>query len=382
MVRIALLIHVLLLPSGVWACWCGMPPPLTRDILKQYPYVALVKVKTMDQLLRPVKTPKPQSREGRFTVDVLESFRNPLPDTLTYPDFNTSCDDGLRPGQTWIIFGRVFNGQVFVDACGYSQRYDRELERGSGYHVRDRIGDELLNSLRQFTGRPIQATDNKIERFYPNGQRSLLTTYRRGGAEEERTVWYANGKLAGKESYRNGAIDGRAKWWFADGNPMVDETFSKGIAVDTSRRWYNTDTDTLWLQSTPSLTEQARDSIIQFNSKSHLQRVTIADQKGQLLNSRNYDWYGRLADETISVPETGIKCRTAYDKQGQINFLLVMRTVVTPRKEPTQQPLYRVEYEPDGSRQVAYYDAKGRLTRLTSVKNGLETVLEEKHYPD
>jgi hypothetical protein len=124
MIRIGLLIYVLLLAHDAWACVCGTPLPLTRDILKQYPYVALVKVITMDQMLRPVNTPKPSTREGRFTVEVLENFRNSLPDTLTYPAFNTSCDDGLRSGQTWIIFGRVFNGQVLVDACGYSQRYD------------------------------------------------------------------------------------------------------------------------------------------------------------------------------------------------------------------------------------------------------------------
>ncbi|MBC8152292.1 MAG: hypothetical protein H7Z72_05215 [Bacteroidetes bacterium] len=354
---------------------------MNAEILKKYPYVALVKVKTMDQLLRPVNTPKPQSREGRFTVDILENFKNTLPDTLILESYNTSCDIGLRPGQTWIVFAKLVHGQAVVYACDYSLRYDQELKRGSGYQIRDRTGDELLNSLRRFTGRPIQATDNKIEQFYPNGQRALLTTYRRGGAEEERTVWYANGKLAGKESYKNGAINGRSTWWFVNGNPMVDEAFAQGIAIDTSRRWYDNNIDSVWVQTTPGFSLSERDSTLRASRQSNLQSISIADKKGQLLRSAQYSQEGRLMDESISVPETGVTCRTAYDKQGQINSLIVTCGYgVTLNREG--RLLYRIDYEPDGSRQVAYYDTKGRLTRWVRVKEGIETVLQEKHYPD
>jgi len=382
MKRVGLLIYLLLLSSDVWACWCGTPPPLTKEILNRYPYVALVKVKTMDQLLRPVNTPKPQLQEGRFTVDVLESFRNPLPDTLILESYNTSCDIGLRPGQTWIVFAKLVNGQPLVYACDYSLRYDRELERGSGYQIRDRIGDELLNSLRQFMGRPIQATNNKIERFYPNGQRALLTTYRRGGAEQERTVWYANGRLAGKESYKNGAIHGRSTWWFVSGNPMVDEAFADGIAIDTSRYWYYNDVDSSFILTTLSLTQPARDSILRANKLSHLRSVRIRDRQGRLLRDQQFDQNGRLADEAIGVPETGVVCRTAYDRHGQVNFLIVTRTKNRSGLDPEATLLYRIDYASDGSREIAYYDTKGRLTRWVRIKAGVETVLQEKYYPD
>lgn len=381
MKHIGLLTCALLLVGKSWACVCGSPPPLTKAVLKKYSYVALVKVRTMDDLLRPAGNRKRPGREGRFTVDVIENFRKALPDTFLLESFRTSCDIGLRPGQTWVIFAKEINGYATVFACDYSIQHRGEQPVSEYEYLRSQSAEELLNTVRQLSGRAINVTNGRIEKFYANGRRALLTLYRKDGGQE-RTVWFANGQLRGKEYYKNGLKHGPSLWWNANGTPNAKETFVAGMAIDTSRYWYNTDTDTLWLQSTPSLTEQARDSIIQFNKKSHLQRVTITDRQGRLLNSRNYDWYGRLSDETISVPETGVECRTTYDKQGNINFLLVTRTVIIPGKEPTQEPLYRIDYEKDGSRQVAYYDAKGRLTRWTSVRNGIETVLEEKHYPD
>ena len=381
MKQIGLITCVLLLTGKSWACWCGEPPLLTKAILTRYPYVALVKIKTMDDLLRPVGNRRRPGHEGRFTVDVIENFRKALPDTFILESFRTSCDIGLRPGQTWVIFAKQVNGQATVFACDYSIEYRAGQPVSEYEYLRRPVAEERLNTIRQLTGRAINAPNGRIEKFYANGQRALLTVYKPDGGQE-RTAWYANGRLRGKEFYKKGLKQGPARWWNANGTPNSTETFAAGRTIDTSRYWYNTDTDTLWLQSTPSLTQLARDSIIQFNKASHLQRVTIADRQGRLLNSREYDWYGRLTDETISVPETGVDCRTAYDKQGNVNFLLVTRTVVEPGKEPTQQLLYRIDYDKDGSRQVAYYDAKGRLTRSISVRDGVEKVLEEKHYPD
>ncbi len=84
----------------------------------------------------------------------------------------------------------------------------------------------------------------------------------------------------------------------------------------------------------------------------------------------------------MGVPETGVECRTTYNKQGNVNFLIVTRTVPSPGKEPIQQIVYKLSYQEDGSRRGAYYDAKGRLTRYTLVKDGIETVLNENHYPN
>ena len=381
MKHIGLLTCALLLAGKSWACVCGSPPPLTKAILNRYPYVALVTVKTMDDLLRPVDNRKRPGRAGKFTVDVIENFGKALPDTFLLESFRTSCDIGLRPGQTWVIFAKEVNGYATVFACDYAIEYRGKQPVSEYEYLRSQSAEELLNTVRQLTRRSINVPNGRIEKFYANGQRALLTLYGPDGGQD-RTVWYANGRLRGKEFYKKGMKHGSSLWWNANGTPNSTETFVAGMAIDTSRYWYNTDTDTLWLQSTPSLTEQARDSIIQFNRKSHLQRVTIADRQGRLLSSRNYDWYGRMTDEVVSVPETGIECRTAYDKQGNINFLLVTRSVSTTGNEPTQQVIYRLDYEKDGSRRAEYYDAKGRLTRYTSVKDGIETALEEKHYPD
>lgn len=381
MKHIGLLTCALLLASKSWACYCGTPPPLTKAILNQYPYVALVKIRAMNDLLRPVDMRKPTGQKGLFTVEVIENFKKALPDTFLLQSFNTSCDIGLRPGQTWVIFARIVNGYATVFSCDYSLQYQGEKPIDEYVYLQSQVAEERLNTVRQLIGRPVKAAGGRIEKFYANGQRALLTVYKPDGATE-RTAWYANGRLRGKEFYKNGLKNGPATWWNANGTPHSAATFRAGIAVDTSRTWYNTNTDTLWLQSTPSLTEHARDSILQFNKRSHLQSVTIADRQGKTLHDRRYDWYGRLTDETVVVPETGVACRTSYDQQGNVNFLLVTRAVYLPGQEPTQQLVYRIDYEKDGSRQIAYYDNKGRPTRWVSVKNGIETVLEEKHYPD
>lgn len=376
MKSIGLLLSILLFSGKSWACFCGSPPSLTKEILNRYPYVALVKVKTMDDLLRPVNQDKRLERDGRFTVDVIENFREALPDTFILESYLTSCDIGLRPGQTWVIFARMHNGYATVYACDYSVQHGGQQPVGEYENLRSQSAEELLNTVRQLTGKPIRATNGRLEKFYSNGQRALLTTYQNKGQNEERMVWHANGRLWGKEYYSKGLKNGPATWWNANGTPRSTETFVGGIAVDTSRHWHNTDTDTLWLQSTRSLSEQARDSILQFNKRSHIQSVTIADRRGRLINSRQYDWYGKLVDETVGVPETGIEWRTSYDKQGNINFLMVKRTT------GNVNVLYAIEYQPDGSRRTTYYDEKGRLIRWTSIKDGVETVLEEKKYPD
>ena len=162
---------------------------------------------------------------------------------------------------------------------------------------------------------------------------------------------------------------------------MADETFAEGIAIDTSRRWYDNYTDSVWVKTTPVLTPFQRDSTLRASRQSNLQSISIADKKGRLLRSAQYSREGRLYDEVISVPQTGVTCRTAYNPQGQINFLIVMQSVGAGHNRE-ERLLYRIEYEPNGSRQVAYYDAKGRLTRWISVKNGVETVLGEKYYSD
>ena len=319
---------------------------------------------------------------AKFTVEVVENFKDPLPKELLVESYMSSCDIGLRPNQTWVIFAKKSGQYARVFACDYSRKYEGPQAVQDLNQLQLRSAEELLNTVRQLTGRSIKATNGRIEKFYANGRQALLTTYRNKGRDEERTVWHANGRLWGKEFYRNGLKHGPSTWWNANGTPRSTETFLAGVVIDTSRHWHNTDTDTLWLQSTRSLSEHARDSIVQFNKRSHIQSITVADRQGRLLNSRQYDWYGRLVDETVGVPETGVECRTSYDKQGNVNFLIVTRAVHSPNAEPTQQLVYRIDYEKDGSRQIAYYDPKGRLTRWTSVKNGIETVLEEKHYPD
>ena len=385
-----LFVSLCLLAHNGIACLCIPLKPLNAEIFKRYQYVALVRVKTLEQFTPPGLDPKnteltkftKNSELAKFRVDVIENFKNPLPAELILDGYNTSCDIDLRPNQEWIIFAKESNGYPTVFPCDYSIPYERGRAVRNISQLRFRSGDELLNTIRQLTGKPIRVENDRLEKFYSSGQRALLSTYHQGGREEERIVWHENGRLWGKEYYKNGLKNGLSLWWNENGTPNARETFVAGIPIDTSRHWYNTDTDTLWLQSTPTLTEHARDSILQFNKRSHIQSVTIADRQGRLLNDRRYDWNGRLVDETIGVPEAGVECRTSYDKQGNINFLIVTRTVPSSGYEPTNHLVYRIDYEKDGSRQIAHYDNKGRLTRWVSVRNGVETVLEEKHYPD
>ena len=354
---------------------------MNAQILKRYPYVALVRVKTLEEFT----IPGPDARPGetaKFTVDVIENFKNTLPDELILESYNTSCDIGLRPNQQWIIFAKESKGYATVFACDYSIEYQSGRAVYNLNQLRLRSGDELLNSIRQLTGKAIQAVDGRLEKFHSNGQRALLTTYRDGGREEERVLWHENGRLWGREFYKNGLKNGLAIWWNATGTLSSTETFAAGVAVDTSRYWYDTDVDSPFAPTTPSLTQSARDSILRVNNPAHLHSVRIMDQQGRLLRNQQFDKNGRLIDEAVGIPETGIECRTSFDKSGKISELSVSRLSYTTPGEPEYQNVYSLTYREDGSRWGAYYDAKGRLTRYTLVRDGVETVLEEKHYPD
>lgn len=315
---LGLLTCILLVSFESRACWCLGPKPLTKDILKKYPYVALVKVTGLEPFVSSGEKPE-NSMTAKFTVEVIENFKNPLPKELILDSYRTSCDIDLRPGQTWVIFAKVRDGQATVFACDYSIRHGGEQPVSDYENLRSQSAEELLNTVRQLTGKPVRAVGGRIEKFYANGRRALLTEYKSGG-RQERTVWYANGRLRGREFYKDGVKHGLATCYNANGTPRSAETFLAGVAVDTSRHWYSTDTDTLWLQSTRSLSEYARDSILEFNRRAHIQSITIADRLGRLMHSRQYDWYGRLVDEVVGVPETGVQCRTSFDKQGNINL--------------------------------------------------------------
>ena len=372
----------LLISAQCRACWCTGLKPLNARLLKKYPYVALVRVKTLAEFTIPGPNARP-GETAKFTVEVIENFKNTLPDELILDGYNTSCDRGLRPGQEWIIFARESNGYATVYSdCDYSIPYEGERAVWNVSQLRYWSGDELLNRVRQLTGKPIRAANNRLETFYPNGQRALLTTYREGGREEERVLWHDNGQLWGKELYKNGLKNGPSLWWNANGTPLAQETFVAGVTIDTSRYWHITDTDANWIQPTPNSPPKDRDPTQQFNSRSHIRSIVIADRQGRRLNSQNFDRDGRLQSEVVGIPETGVECRTSFDKSGKITELTVSRLSYTTPDEPEYQNVYSLTYQEDGSRWGAYYDAKGRLTRYTLVKDGVETVLEEKHYPN
>lgn len=375
-----LLFCLLLFSPESRACWCIGLKPLNAQILKRYSYVALVKVISLEPFAVPGETPN-NSMTAKFTVEVVENFKNPLPKELLVESHMSSCDIGLRPNQTWVIFAKKSGQYARVFACDYSRKYEGAESVQDLNQLQFRSAEELLNTVRQLTGKPIKATNSRTEKFYSNGRRALLTTYKRGGQEEERIVWHENGRLWGKEFYKNGLKSGPATWWNANGTLRSTETFVASVAVDTSRYWYQTDVDTTFYPMT-TLTEHDRDSILRLYTHPRLRFIKIADRQGRLLNSRNYNSNGRLVDETIGVPETGVACRTAYDQQGRISFLIVTRSSDRSGLDPENTLLYRIDYEADGSREIAYYDTKGRLTRWVRIKEGIETVLKEKHYPD
>ena len=378
MKQIGLLFLILLSSGESWACWCTGTPPLTPEILKKYPYVALVKVTSLEEFTMP-GTDSASDRVAKFSVEAIENFKNPLPAVFILESYNTSCDIGLRPGQEWIIFAKENKGYATVYACNYSMQVENRKTVYYENTLRYRQApEELLNSIRQLTGRPIKAENNRLEKFYPKGQRALLTIYNQETNEEARTVWRENGNLWGKEFYKAGVKNGPATWWNANGTLSSTETFANGIAIDTSRYWYDMDAYPAFVQNDQTLTKEARDSILRFQGVPHLRSIRVTDKQGKLRLSQELDWYGRLRDEAVGQPELGMEWRTAYDKQGHINFLSITRT----NSNGEQEPLYRTEYQPDGSRQVVYYDNKGRLIRWTSIKDGIETVLEEKKYPD
>lgn len=391
---------------SIFACHCSNYDPLNEVTYKKYKYIAFVKIKTFAPFTAPADSRKDHqySSLALFTVDILENYKAPLPDTLLMDGYKTSCDIGLRPGQEWMIFVNDLQDYATVLPCNYSFQYrDRDGKRD----LADNSGDAVINQLRKaFNLKPDIVRNGHVESFYPTGRKETSTFYKLGKFDGERLYWYPNGQLWGRETYINGLKnevaerwypngqlsehetyvnglkEGVAEKWFDDGHVAHKEKYSRGMLVDTSQSWYESNTYLPTLRMLSDMYQQSLDSTQRLYGGHQLLNTSLYDQQGHQLYAKSYYRTGRIMFESLSLPDKGIEYVTRFRENGLIQMTSLSETVQSQLYGSIRQTLVEIDYNEDGTQRGFYNDRKGRLLRRTLIKNGVETVLEEKQYDD
>ncbi|RZM05627.1 MAG: hypothetical protein EOO88_54605, partial [Pedobacter sp.] len=343
-------LSLLLLHSGsVFACHCSNYDPLNEITYKKYKYIAFVKVKAFAPFTAPADNRKDHqySSLAMFTVDVLENYKTPLPDTLLMDGYKTSCDIGLRPGQEWVIFMNDLQDYATVFSCNYSFRYrDQDGKRD----LADNSGDAAINRLRKaFNVKSDIVRNGRVESFYPTGQKETSAYYKLGQFDGERLYWYPNGQLWGRETYVNGLKDGVAEKWFADGHVAHKEKYSRGILVDTSQSWYESKTYLPTLRMLSDMYQQSLDSTQRLYGGHQLLNTTLYDQHGHQLYAKSYYRTGRIMVESVSLPDKGIDYVTRFRENGLIQMTNLSERVEFQLHGSTRQTLLEIDYNEDGT---------------------------------
>ncbi|MFD2569497.1 toxin-antitoxin system YwqK family antitoxin [Spirosoma soli] len=380
--KMFIVIALLLLTQPSLACICNDYTPFDNVLFKKYKYIAYVRIKSFEPFSIAGLTREEQQSvsTAKFTVDVLENYKAPVPDTLLLEGYRTSCDMGLRPGEEWLVLANDFHNYATVFPCSRSFQYrDKNGKRDLAYQGTEKA----LNILRQAFGiKQSVPKDGLKQSFYPTGQIEYKEFYKNGRLEGERLYWYPNGQLWGHETYVDGLKDGIAEVRFDDGHLARKEKYKAGSLVDTSQSWYEKETYLPSLKFISGAQHITLDSAQRLYGGHQLLNVSLYNQQGHETYSKSYYRTGRLLFESISFPDKAINYTTHYQENGNIQYTSVSEQVQSQRYGSIRQTIIEIDYNEDGTRKGFYYDRKGRLIRRTLVRDGVETIAEEKHYND
>jgi MORN repeat variant len=333
---ISLLLLILSITSSSFACRCSFQTLTTSD-LKNFRYIALVKIKTFQPSNVPTHSGWNHSLEfltqtAKFTVEYIENFKGSMPTEFIMTSYNSSCDPGIREGQVWLLFSNEEEGYPTIHPCGFSEMYSDKNGEINKYYSSNLTDLALVrNSLKSFK---FEKT-GLLEEIYQNRRTKYLENYSNNLLDGKRLFWYENGNVKGEEYFKNGKRDGISKWWFENGKPSSEAKYKDGVLVDTSWVWY-----------------QKEDSNFKKIDSTYLRLFTIY-KNGSEYNKRAYYDDGKLYFEQILVGNGDIKLTNIWEKDGSLDIL-------TSEKWNKEKQIFEVEYSMDyrsenGKRRVFYY---------------------------
>ncbi|WP_276485414.1 hypothetical protein [Paraflavitalea pollutisoli] len=114
--------------SSAYACKCK---PVDYEVtkkkqLKQYDFIALVKIVSVDTLSG--DPANPDNRGGRWQVQVTKLIKGKKTTVVFEPMMLTSCQFYMKPGDEWILFGSKEKGKLSIHPCKHDLAYKRADE--------------------------------------------------------------------------------------------------------------------------------------------------------------------------------------------------------------------------------------------------------------
>jgi antitoxin component YwqK of YwqJK toxin-antitoxin module len=203
--------------------------------LKKYDFIALVKITDDQDYKKP--TENDYESIGKLTITIIELFKGKKTNIILEYSKYSSCDMGIDKGEEWVLFGRLVNGNIKIDACDRNMQYKevnetRDWEYGRGFYE--------LRQLRKLYEHPFKKYENeKHTEKYSNGQLEIEETYKNGKLNGQRTIWYPNGKVMCKQLYVNDTLDGKAEWFYESGQVSDEDYYFKGEPCNVSRMYYD-----------------------------------------------------------------------------------------------------------------------------------------------
>ncbi len=180
---------------------------IDSSILKQYDFIALVKVTAEGQL----KTVNPEKdfSPGFLHFRIIELFKGKPVNEGIQKGMNTSCDIGFSMGAEWIVFGKMNGGKMTFNPC------DRNVEYRDPTGLRDwesNTGFDKLGQLRKLYGHQFQVWDTGTRReYFPSGQIEIEAHYTAGKLHGVWKTWYPNGVLRAYQLYTYNKLDSIAR---------------------------------------------------------------------------------------------------------------------------------------------------------------------------
>lgn len=414
--------------NSSFGCFCSSLKPFSEKVLENYKFVALIHIKEKTSFISN-STSKSISfvdtgKREILDYDLLEVFKGQKIDTLFEIGVGTSCDLGVRKGDTWLVFVREYKGKHFIESCDYNSKVDffGPYKEGSfSFYGR---GIDLLRNLRKIKNKK---THGKLELVYPNGQLGYSAYYNNGCIIGEENIWnlegklvqkshyedgdldggdtiyYPDGNLYNKSTYKGGFLDGISETWYLNGdkestvyfkkneyhgklirfdkfkNIYFESSYNSGIPVDTMRLWFTKDTSKSFVRNKLTHTEDKipSDSLIKWQSEHKKNRETVYDKNGYILSRKVWNLAGQLQE----IEEYDSFSKFVYTSRFNLDGDKSYFSITYPKKYRSFEYRYIYEENIFGDTKngkilrKSYFGENGRKKKIVEITDGKEKVL-------
>lgn len=424
MKRLFFILSFLLFSAAVFACRCTTDS-LSVKVLDRYTTILLAKIIRLGEIS--------YGENGNMNyqqadIEPLELFKGkPAIRSILIFGKNTSCDMGVKEGDTWLLFANTYNNEQAVYPCGHSIAYIQQSPSAT-YYFYYLQGITTLNFLRNqygkypangvYTGKwlnrqqafTMERRNGKLNGslvlFNESGKKIAQYSYRDSLLHGEASTWYLNGQLHTRTMYQDGGKDGleeqydisgqirskrtyhAGKWsgpslrWDAFGNLEFSGQYMNDLPVDTLRSWYPQDTVMHNLSLTKLLSGDqtlSDDSLYAIGRRKQLDNMTVYDDSGREGYSIHYYRTGELKSVTVTEPNTGYRIRHEYFQNGKTSFFSIYYYVWNREKGYDEIHNIYTEYNlghgPASSRKYYYNKEGDKVELVTELINGKEEVV-------